>query len=693
MTIDEPAAMLLRRLPPATLLASILLTGCDTVRFTDRPPDEFLDDSGNFVGTLTLNEPRGSLALVASAPDRHGRRSLSSYGIDRQGRPKGGDGGTPKWFYLYRIGGEHFLCLLGEHAEAPYAIHHVAYDGRVLEVRGIDRSAFEEHWPDPDIAPGRGPNPTVSRAGPERLAHALADDELRDRIFATPVLGIDVRDGVGLDSSGDPLPDTSCSVAMLLPGQPSRGTLLAAHGGACLLAALLAGTVTARAVLRPSPPSRPPDGELLRTGTRIGLTVGPALLVIHTVLTLSLTLWGFWSVLLFAALPAATGRLAVWLTLRNETLLRLLANVRSPRTLLRAAPPALFAVVLLAPGIIATQWVEDWLVRNVASGLEGINVDVPGFAAPRPVVRPPTLDDGLLPYLFGIPQVEVAVWEVEDRTFRLGPPPAARRFAVTALSLFFDATTVLFLVHLASVLAGILLRAAAADEVVPIPYRPVPGNPGPPPPDDHADGFTIAERPAGWVCPEAVQSGRRLEHAAPTPLKSALARTLSGRMFLKEIPAGAEATIAAPANRRLTRVRLADGQVAVSRMRRVVGLVGSRFAGGRASASAAAFSLGHTFLHAVGGPGDVFYELTSRSAEVVTADTAGDRSFAGRSIVCFGAGSEFVLASGQRSATLFFDDWLLELRSGWMVVDLGTSGGGGGTGVGSLFRRLYLPFL
>ena len=166
---------------------------------------------------------------------------------------------------------------------------------------------------------------------------------------------------------------------------------------------------------------------------------------------------------------------------------------------------------------------------------------------------------------------------------------------------------------------------------------------------------------------------------------------LSGRLLLKAIPEQTVATIAASEGRQLIQVHLNTGETAYSKMNRVVGLVGARFAGLQLSLSVVAYTLGHTILHGISGPGTVYYESNSRSVEVLTESTEGKRSFDPRSIVCFGSETEFTLTSGKSTLSLAFGDWQLELRKGWVVIDLGHKQRGIG-GLGSILRKLYVPW-
>lgn len=173
--------------------------------------------------------------------------------------------------------------------------------------------------------------------------------------------------------------------------------------------------------------------------------------------------------------------------------------------------------------------------------------------------------------------------------------------------------------------------------------------------------------------------------------RSTLARMLTGRLVLKTVPGNTSATIAASEGRQLIQVHLNEGEVAYSKMRRVVGLVGARFTGLKLSASVIAYTLGHTILHGITGPGTVFYESNSRSVEVLTESTEGVRSFDARSIVCFGSDTEFTLTSGKSTLSLAFGDWQLELKRGWVVIDLGQKEHSI-SGLGSILRRLYIPW-
>lgn len=206
-----------------------------------------------------------------------------------------------------------------------------------------------------------------------------------------------------------------------------------------------------------------------------------------------------------------------------------------------------------------------------------------------------------------------------------------------------------------------------------------------------SDKFQIFQPQTGWILDRSVQTGFRLEHSIPMPSRSFLARMMSGRLVLKTIPKNTEAQIAASEGRHLIQVQLEEGEIAYSKMRRVVGLVGSKFTGLKLSSSLIAFTLGHTILHGIRGPGLIYYESSSRSVEVLTQSTEGHRSFDARSIVCFGSDAEFILTSGKSTLSLTFGDWQLELRNGWVVIDLGNKENDV-SGLGSVLRKLYIPW-
>lgn len=208
---------------------------------------------------------------------------------------------------------------------------------------------------------------------------------------------------------------------------------------------------------------------------------------------------------------------------------------------------------------------------------------------------------------------------------------------------------------------------------------------------EYRDNFEICEPSRGWVCEKIVQSGKRLEHSVPTPSKSLLARLFSGRLLMKEIPANTRASIVALDGRVLVELKLADDEIVVTRIPRLVGLVGASFDGGRVTPSLTAFSLGHTVMHTVRGPGSIYMESTSRCVKILQGNSVDDESFDPQSIICFGAGSEFVVTSGKKFWSLLAGNWQLELKSGWVVIDVG-SGGNGGVGIGKLLKRVYLPW-
>ncbi|PHQ31487.1 hypothetical protein [Rhodopirellula bahusiensis] len=205
------------------------------------------------------------------------------------------------------------------------------------------------------------------------------------------------------------------------------------------------------------------------------------------------------------------------------------------------------------------------------------------------------------------------------------------------------------------------------------------------------DHFVVCEEKKGWICEEVLQSGKRLEHSFPQPTKSLVARLLSGKLLMKEVPAGTNATIAAPQGKRLIRVEIQDKQIVGTRVSKIMGLIGATFDGGRVSASLTAFSVGQSIVHTVSGPGTIYFQAESRSTKVLTESSVGEESFDPRSIVCFGAGSEFVITSGRNFWSLFAGTWQLELKSGWVVIDTG-HGTSRGSGLGTMLKRAYLPW-
>lgn len=208
---------------------------------------------------------------------------------------------------------------------------------------------------------------------------------------------------------------------------------------------------------------------------------------------------------------------------------------------------------------------------------------------------------------------------------------------------------------------------------------------------DFRDNFEICEPYTGWLCESVVQSGKRLEHSMPMPTKSLLARLFSGRLVLKEVPANTAANIVSMDGRVLVEIRLADDEVVATKISRLVGLVGATFDGGRISPSLTAFTLGHTIMHTVRGPGNIYFESKSRSVKLLQGDCMNEQSFDPRAIVCFGAGSEFVVTSGRKLLSLFAGGWQMELKSGWVVID-GSTVADGGLGLSSLLKRVYLPW-
>jgi len=208
-----------------------------------------------------------------------------------------------------------------------------------------------------------------------------------------------------------------------------------------------------------------------------------------------------------------------------------------------------------------------------------------------------------------------------------------------------------------------------------------------------ADEFEINDPAGGFVHDSVLQSGSRLEHRVPAWHKNAVARLLSGRFILREVPPNTTAIIAATHGRQLIRVSLPDDQIVATKVKRVVGLFGgTTFAGGRISPSVTAISLDQIIMHVLRGPGDVYFESASRSARVLTENSVGETSFDPRSIVCFGAGTEFVVTSGRDFLSLAVGTWQLELKSGWVVFDK-SIGTGGKSGLGSVLKRVYLPWL
>ncbi|WP_143544198.1 hypothetical protein [Rhodopirellula sp. MGV] len=207
-----------------------------------------------------------------------------------------------------------------------------------------------------------------------------------------------------------------------------------------------------------------------------------------------------------------------------------------------------------------------------------------------------------------------------------------------------------------------------------------------------ADDFEISHpSDVAWVCERVLQSGKRLEHRMPQPLKSAVARAISGTLLLKEIPANDSATIVASQGRTLIRVEVPTPTVIATRVKKIVGLVGAKFDGGKISASLMAFTLGQTVLHKVKGPGTIYFESTSRAVKCIRCSDGVDTSFDPSAVVCFGADTEFVITSGRGFWSLFAGNWQLELKKGWVVIDVG-AGGGSGLGIVGLLRRAYIPW-
>ncbi len=208
-----------------------------------------------------------------------------------------------------------------------------------------------------------------------------------------------------------------------------------------------------------------------------------------------------------------------------------------------------------------------------------------------------------------------------------------------------------------------------------------------------SETFNLKAEKKGWVRDSSIQKGSRLEHETPQCMRSSIARLMHGRFLLRAIPPQNSATIAASSGRKLVEVQIDAPEVVYFKMERFVGMVGAQFTGGSVSFSAMAFSLGHTFLHGVRGPGYAYYESSGASVEVLTENAAGENSFDPRSIVCFGSNTEFRLTSGLRSMSLAFGDWQLELIRGWVVIDLGDSALLGALGPFiPLLRKIYWPF-
>ena len=206
------------------------------------------------------------------------------------------------------------------------------------------------------------------------------------------------------------------------------------------------------------------------------------------------------------------------------------------------------------------------------------------------------------------------------------------------------------------------------------------------------DSFEICEAESvGWFSDRILQAGRRLEHGIPNPRKLVVGRMLQGSYFFREVPPKTTSTIAAEKGQQLLCLDLQNEELVATKVGRVVGLVGASFNSGRATASLNAFSLGQTFMHLVSGPGKIFFQSTSMSVELLTGESAHERSFDPGAVICFGAGSEFVLTSGRNFWSLFVGGWQLELSSGWVLIDLGKQNQGG-VGLGGLLKRVYLPW-
>ncbi|OYP28493.1 hypothetical protein CGZ80_27215 [Rhodopirellula sp. MGV] len=215
------------------------------------------------------------------------------------------------------------------------------------------------------------------------------------------------------------------------------------------------------------------DADILRFGAIAGVLVGFAGLVGCSFVLGSSEAWAWRVVLLVLVTGVISGTAAGWLTIQNEPLVRLVNSALRAETAKRAIGPCFLSFLIILPGLALNHWVSQTIMSWVDTGLSHeVDVVMPGVTLMRPIVRQPTMEDGLIVFLLGVPQVEMVEWSTDEQQFNMRTPSPWRETVLSFLKLLGAIATCVLLLLMARLFVGIFLRVAATSRNTPVTYQP-----------------------------------------------------------------------------------------------------------------------------------------------------------------------------------------------------------------------------
>ena len=213
---------------------------------------------------------------------------------------------------------------------------------------------------------------------------------------------------------------------------------------------------------------------MVRQTALVSLFVSATCVVAFSIWNLTTILLGPWAFLTVFGCASITSVFTTWLTLENSTVVSLIAKAARIDTAKRAVLPIGLAVAMVSPGFLFACWLQDRATKLIDEGLATtVDFEMPGLEGVRPIVREPRIDDGLLPFVLGVPQVEMTTWKTDSQQFSIETPVSWRTTIVFWVRAFTTFTTALLIVLLSRLVFSILLRVAATDLSEPIIYQPV----------------------------------------------------------------------------------------------------------------------------------------------------------------------------------------------------------------------------
>ncbi|PHQ31486.1 hypothetical protein [Rhodopirellula bahusiensis] len=279
--------------------------GCNTVTFDHRPPDTNLDFSQYFVGTITTNQTtskgfENSSAFFFSKPDKSGRREF--FFTEKSNDPEAEasqpmQGGS----YLYKLGGQRFHFFeFGDVAAGRYTVVRVGFESGKLVFEIPNARQMNEVWPlaNKEFANGN----FHSSASPNELVAVFSDQVLVDELFVDADKRIiDLKSKTVAATLGEKQLTVSdpggVTVSMLLPGMPTRSTLMTLFCSVFGIAALSMAFLTGRLLLQDKQASPLAfqqivvSKKVLVAGAMLGTITGFCILLLHTAFSQSMRSW------------------------------------------------------------------------------------------------------------------------------------------------------------------------------------------------------------------------------------------------------------------------------------------------------------------------------------------------------------------------------------------------------------------